>query len=147
MSTDAENTLANACTEDMHKRDVLAKHCGMVPESFGPGEAKISMTIKDFMLNGHGTCHGGMIFSMADTAFAHACNNENQVNVAMDCRIDFLYPAYAGDELVASARKTHSGRKSSLIEVVVVNQNGRKIAIFQGRSYAINKSVIEQEND
>jgi len=145
MSTDVKTTLAKACTEAIHKHDALAKHSGMVPESFGPGEAKVSMTIQDFMLNSHGICHGGMIFSMADTAFAHACNNENQANVAMDCRIDFLYPAYAGDELIARARKTHSGRKSSLIEVVVLNQNERKIAIFQGRSYAINKSIIEQE--
>lgn len=145
MTSSASHKLANACTEAMHERDALAKHTGMLPESLGPGQAKLAMRIKDFMLNGHGTCHGGMIFAMADTAFAHACNNENICNVAMDCRIDYLYPAYLDDELIASAKQTHKGRKSSLIEVVVENQNGRKIAIFQGRSYAIDKPVIEQK--
>ncbi len=139
--------LAIACSEAMHEKDALSKHCGMVPESTAPGDAKVTMTVVDFMLNGLGTCHGGVIFALADTAFAHACNNHNKANVAMDCRIDYLYPAYQGDELVATAKQTHQGRRSSLFDIKVVNQEGRNIAFFQGRSYDINRPVIEPSHD
>ncbi len=141
-----EIALAIACTKVMHEQDTLSKHCDMVPESTAPGDAIVTMSVKEFMLNGHGTCHGGMIFALADTAFAHASNNHNEANVAMDCRIDYLYPAYLDDALVATARQTHQGRRSSLFEIKVTNQDDRNIAFFQGRSYAINRPVIEDKS-
>ncbi len=135
---------AQACTETLHKKDLFAQCCGMTPESEGPSKASVSMLVDESMSNGLGSCHGGVIFTLADTAFSHACNNENKANVAMDCRIDFLLPAYTGDRLIASAVVKHQGKRSSLYEVVVVNQDNQTIALFLGRSYYINKSVLEE---
>ena len=149
MSNTSEITLAKLCTENMHKKDYMALNAGMKPASTKAGSATVSMHIKKEMLNSHGSCHGGMIFTLADTAFAHACNNRNEANVAMDCNIDFLYPAFEGDELTAVAEEKHKGRNSSLYEVVVTNQEQRNIAFFRGRSYSIKKPVItnlEEEN-
>lgn len=143
MQTDNDLELANSCTMQMHSRDRFADHCGMHPQSKAPNQAEVTMTIRDEMLNGHGTCHGGVIFSLADTAFAHACNNSNRANVAMDCRIDFFAPGYAGDMLTAIAGISHQGRKSSLYEVSVYNQNGVRLALFLGRSYDINQPVLK----
>lgn len=142
-----ELVLAQQCSDALHSKDTLAQSMGMQIKSIEPSVAQIAMTITDTMLNGHGTCHGGMIFSLADTAFAHACNSRNLANVAMDCRIDFLAPAYAGDELLATAKATHQGRKSSLYEVVVSNQEDKVIARFQGRSYYINRTVLQDETE
>ena len=136
--------LAHQCTESMHERDLMANSCGMTPQSTAPGESSVTMRVEKNMLNAYASCHGGMIFSLADTAFAHACNNRNEANVAMDCRIDFLAPGYEGDELTAVARETHKGGKSSLYEVTVTNQDGKNVAFFTGRSYRINRQVIDE---
>ena len=136
--------LAKQCSAHMHARDAVAANMHMIPEIISPGAAKVSMTITPSMLNGLGTCHGGMIFTLADTALAHACNSRNEANVAMDCRIDFLSPGLEGDLLLATATEKHKGRKSSLYEVVVSNQSGKNIALFQGRSYFIGRPVIQE---
>ncbi len=141
----SDNQLAHACTEALHENDFMAKRSGMNPVSLAPGKAVVTMHICREMLNGHKSCHGGMIFALADTAFAHACNNRNEVNVAMDCRIDFIKPAYEGDELTATACELHKGRSSSLYQTSVRNQHGKIIALFQGRSHQLNKPVIEPE--
>jgi acyl-CoA thioesterase len=144
MINNLENNLAKQCSETMHANDSMARASGMQIKSSTPGEAQVLMTITKSMLNGHGRCHGGMIFSLADTAFAHACNNENKANVAMDCRIDFLRPAFENDDLTARATKKHAGKSTGLYEVQVINQEGKDIALFQGRSFAINQSVINK---
>lgn len=136
--------IALKCTAKMHENDFMSKSSGMTPTAIAPGESSVTMTISKAMLNGLGSCHGGMIFSLADTAFAHACNNRNEANVAMDCRIDFLAPGFDGDELTATAKETHKGGKSSLYEVTVSNQDGKNIAFFTGRSYRINKTILDE---
>lgn len=137
--------LAQKCSAIMHEKDHMSQTSGMSPKSLGPGEAEVVMVVSKHMLNGLGMCHGGMIFSLADTAFAHACNNQNKANVAIDCRIDFLRPCFEGDNLVATARRKHSGKNSGLYEVVITNQKGKEIALFQGRSFSINKTVINEK--
>lgn len=144
MTDSSDLELAQQCTKSMHERDFMAKSSGMTPVSIAAGESSVTMKIEKNMLNGLASCHGGMIFALADTAFAHACNNRNEANVAMDCRIDFLSPGFEGDELTAIARETHKGGKSSLYEVTVSNQDGKNIAFFTGRSYRINRTVIEE---
>lgn len=140
-------SLAEKCTNALHQKDYMAQSSGMQPKSIAAGESQVTMSITKEMLNGLGTCHGGMIFSLADTAFAHACNNRNLANVAMDCRIDFLSPAYEGDTLTAHAKETHQGRKSSLYEIIVKNQTDKILARFQGRSYFINRHIIDEPQD
>lgn len=142
MTESNELEIAHKCTESMHERDYMAQSSGMTPVSKAPGESVVTMKIDKNMLNGLASCHGGMIFALADTAFAHACNNRNEANVAMDCRIDFLAPGFEGDELTAMAKETHKGGKSSLYEVTVSNQDGKNIAFFTGRSYRVNRTVI-----
>ena len=104
----------------------------------------VRMTVREDMLNGHGTCHGGFIYSLADSAFAFACNARNQTNVALDCSIDYLAPARAGDVLMAYARTIHRTRKTSLVEVVVNKPDGTDIARFRGRSYQLNEKILEE---
>jgi len=128
----------------MHEKDYMSQTSGMKPKSIAPGEAEVLMTITKQMLNGFGMCHGGVIFALADTAFAHACNNQNKANVAMDCRIDYLRPCFEGDNLVATARRKHSGKNSGLYEVVITNQKDKEVAFFQGRSFSINKNIIDE---
>lgn len=139
-----DKALAEQCSKILHEKDYMAQNSGMVPVSSAPGEAKVSMTVTKQMLNGLSSCHGGMIFSLADTALAHACNNRNEANVAMDCTIDFLRPAFEGDELTATATESHKGKKSSLYDVVITNQSNSNIAFFRGRSYSINRPIIEE---
>jgi len=144
MTNNNDVALAQKCSAIMHEKDYMSQTSGMDLKSSAPGMAEVSMTITKNMLNGFGMCHGGMIFSLADTTFAHACNNQNVANVAMDCRIDFLRPCFEGDMLVAIARQRHSGKNSGLYEVTITNQTGKEIALFQGRSFSINKTVINE---
>lgn len=92
------------------------------------------MTVRDSMLNGHGICHGGFIFSLADTAFAYACNSGNELTVAQHCSIDFLRPARAGEQLTATAREVSRRARSGIYDVAVCGQDGETVALFRGLS-------------
>jgi len=100
--------------------------------------------VRETMVNGHGMCHGGMIFSLADSAFAFACNSQNFVAVASGACIDFLEPASAGDVLTASASIVNQDKKTGLYDVAVSNQNNRVIAQFRGRSARIRGAVLPE---
>lgn len=93
------------------------------------------------MLNGNDVCHGGIIFSLADSAFAFACNSYNVATVAAAASVDFLYPATGGDELTAEAREQWRSKRNGLYEVNVSDQSGRRIAMFRGRSYRIGGEI------
>ena len=134
--------LAIACADSMFAKDQLAQKMGIEIVSMSPGYAELRLTIKNWMLNGFASCHGGMIFSFADTAFAYACNSHNEANVAMDCRIDFLRPCFEGDQLVAIARELHRGKTSGLYDITIENQHQKPIARFSGRSFYVNQSVL-----
>ena len=106
------------------------------------GYARIAMVVRKDMLNGHATCHGGMIFALADTAFAYACNSRNVETVAQSATIAFLAPGREGDRLVAEAQEQALSGRSGVYQVTVTNQNGEKIAVFQGLSRSLGGTVI-----
>lgn len=110
-----------------------------------PGYAKVAMTVRADMANGHATCHGGMIFTLADSAFAFACNSYNLATVAAGCVIDFLAPAYVGDELIAEAVEQALAGRSGVYDVAVTNQKGQRIAMFRGRSRQVGGAIVAVE--
>jgi acyl-CoA thioesterase len=96
------------------------------------------------MLNGHAICHGGFIFSLADSAFAFACNSYNLSTVASGCAIDFVAPAREGDVLTAAARERSASGRTGVYDIEVTNQRGEAVALFRGKSYRVKGHVIEQ---
>lgn len=108
-----------------------------------PGGARVSMRVRPDMVNGHRICHGGLVFALADSAFAFACNSHGDNTVAAAASIDFLAPAHQGDELTATARELWRSGRAGLYEVTVTNQNGERIALFRGRSQRISGKLIE----
>ncbi len=128
----------------MYARDTAAQSMGIKITDIQPGSAVASMPVRADMIQGHNTCHGGMIFSLADTAFAYACNSQNQATVAAGCNIEFLKPAFLNDLLTADARQVTLSGRSGVYDVLVSNQHGEIIAVFRGKSAAIKGQVISQ---
>ncbi len=137
-----EQELAEACARQMWDRDAASQGLGMRLGPVAPGQAQLTMDVTPEMVNGHGICHGGLIFSLADSAFAFACNSRNQVQVALSCSIDYLAPGFAGDCLTATARERRRSRRTGLFEVSVTNQAGEELAHFRGRSFALDQTVL-----
>ncbi|RKZ37975.1 MAG: hydroxyphenylacetyl-CoA thioesterase PaaI [Gammaproteobacteria bacterium] len=137
-------TLAEACGDEMYQKDHAAKALGVSLREIGPGYARMTMTVRDDMLNSHAMCHGGMIFALADCAFAYSCNGRNQVTVAAGCSIDYINPARAGDNLVAVARERSLERRTGIYDVTVTNQDNTIIAHFRGRSHCIGGDVVPE---
>ncbi|MGB6054495.1 MAG: hydroxyphenylacetyl-CoA thioesterase PaaI [Burkholderiaceae bacterium] len=130
----------------MYRRDTAAQALGIRLDAIDIGSATMSMPVRPDMIQGHGTCHGGMIFALADTAFAYACNSENQATVAAGCNIEFLQPAYAGDLLSAAARRVAQAGRTGIYDILVSNQRGEVIASFRGKSATIKGRVIEENS-
>ena len=139
---DDADLLAARCADAMWAEDNASKAMGMQIVYVREGSAVLSMTVQENMVNGHGMCHGGMIFSLADSAFAFACNSQNFAAVAAGASIDFLAPASAGDVLTASASIVSQGKKTGLYDVAVRNQSNRLVAQFRGRSARIRGTVV-----
>lgn len=137
--------LAEAATAALWSRDVAAREMGMRIDEVAPGRAVLSMSVREDMLNGHALCHGGFLFALADTAFAYACNNENQNAVASGARIEFLAPGRQGDCLTAVAEQLHQGRRTGLYDVTVTNQEGRTLAAFRGNAHRIGGALVDAE--
>lgn len=129
----------------MHRLDICAQALGIMPVSVAPGTATLTMSVREDMLNGHALCHGGMIFTLADSAFAHACNSRNQVTVAAGCSIEFMRPARAGDLLTARACETASHGRSGVYDILVTNQAGETVAVFRGRSRQLAEKVVDDD--
>jgi acyl-CoA thioesterase len=129
--------LAAQSARALYVADRASHALGMQLVDTGPGRARVAMAVRDDMLNGHATCHGGLIFALADSAFAFACNSHGYVAVAADAVIDFLAPARAGDELIADASEVWRSRTAALYEVAVADSNGKQIAIFRGRAHRL----------
>jgi acyl-CoA thioesterase len=108
----------------------------------GAGRAEAVFEVRPEMLNGHGVCHGGYLFTLADTAFAYACNTYNRVTLASGASIEFLRPAKLGDRIVATASEIQRGGRIGFYDVLLRNQDGRDIAVFRGRSHSTNKAII-----
>jgi acyl-CoA thioesterase len=143
--TDADaHALARRVADAMWANDAASQALGMRVLAVGPGEARVAMRVRRDMLNGHDICHGGFIFTLADSAFAYACNSYNLVTVASGCAIDFLAPAHEGDELVAHAHERSASGRTGVYDIEVTNQRGDKIALFRGKSYRIKGHVVEE---
>lgn len=138
-----DQALAERVRDTMFARDVAAKALGMVVTAVAPGAASVAMTVRADMLNGFDICHGGLIATLADTAFAYACNSANHLTVASGFDIDILAPAHGGDRLEAHCTVLSQGARMGLYDVQVDNQDGARIAVFRGRSYRLHgKPVI-----
>jgi acyl-CoA thioesterase len=141
MST-PEERLAAAVADAMYARDAASHALGMVLEEVRPGYARLRMTVREDMLNGHGTCHGGVVFALADSAFAFACNSHGVVTVAAGCSIEFLAPAHEGDELVAVAEERIRRGRHGVYDVDIRREGGELVAAFRGRSTATRERVL-----
>jgi acyl-CoA thioesterase len=137
--------LAERVAVAMWSRDDASKGLGIKIIGVAPGRAELSMTVRADMLNGHAICHGGFIFTLADSAFAFACNSYNLNTVASGCSIDFLAPARELDVLTAVAHERSMAGRTGVYDIEVTNQHGEKIALFRGKSYRIKGHVIDEE--
>jgi acyl-CoA thioesterase len=127
----------------MYARDNATQGLGIKLVDVGPGSARMQMRVRSDMLNGHATCHGGFIFTLADSTFAFACNSYNLQTVAAGCTIEFLAPALEGEILEAHATEQARSGKTGVYDVVVTNADGKKIALMRGKSHQISGSVIQ----
>lgn len=135
--------LAEACAQAMWADDRASQELGMRIARIAPGEADLTMTVERRMVNGHGICHGGFIFALADSAFAFACNSFNRRAVAQSNTITYLRPARLGDTLTARAVQTASAGRSGITDVAVTDQDGRQVAVFRGLSRIIEGHLVE----
>jgi len=127
----------------MWDEDKASQALGMSLADIGPGFAVLSMIVRADMANGHGMCHGGFMFLLADSAFAFACNSHNQRAVAAGAEIHFVAPAKVGDVLTAQATEQHREGRSGFYDVRVTDQNGALIALFRGRSATIKGFLVD----
>mgnify|MGYP003625907940 CR=1 FL=1 len=143
MSLDPQQ-LARASADAMWAQDNASKAMGMEILEMGPGLARITMTVRGDMVNGHDICHGGFIFTLADSAFAFACNSHNLNAVAAGARIEFLAPARLGDQLTAVAKQISQGSRTGVYDSLVTNQNGKTVALFRGNSARIGGALVDE---
>jgi acyl-CoA thioesterase len=135
--------LAELAGKTMYDRDPASQALGMLLAEIRPGYARMTMPVRADMLNGHQTCHGGYIFMLADSAFAFACNSHNHNTVGAGCTIDYLAPGREGDVLTAEATEQALAGKTGVYDIKVVNQDGRTIALFRGKSHRVAGMVAE----
>ena len=133
----AAHRLAERVRERMFANDHAARGLGMQVGSIGPGTAEISMTVRQDMINGHDICHGGLVATLADTAFAYACNSYNELTVASGFSIDLVAPARLGDQLIARCREISKAGRTGVYDVEISNQRGERVGVFRGRSYTL----------
>ena len=127
----------------MYQRDPTSQALGMLLAEIRPGYARMTMTVRADMLNGHQSCHGGYIFMLADSAFAFACNSHNHNTVGAGCSIDYLAPGREGDLLTAEASEQALAGKTGVYDVKVNNGEGRTVALFRGKSHRIAGMVTD----
>ena len=129
--------LAEASARAMWNDDSASQQLGMTLDHIAPGRATLSMTITAAMSNGHGNCHGGYLFTLADSAFAFACNSYNTMTVAQHCSITYLIPGRIGDRMTATATEVSRRGRSGLYDIRVTNQDGDTVAEFRGHSRTV----------
>ena len=135
--------LARACVNAMYAKDMASQNIGITISEVRAGYARLHLLIKTEMLNGHSICHGGFIFTLADTAFACACNTRNQVNLAQKCSIQYKRPGKAGDQLTATAEHQFQDGRYGRCQVTVTNQDNNLIALFEGQSCQVMGRIID----
>ena len=137
MITKTPQQVAEYVRDGMLKNDAATSGLGMTVREIGPGHATVTMPVRADMLNGHAICHGGFISTLADSAFAFACNSYDELTVASGFAIDFLAPARLGDLLTARCVEVSKAGRTGVYDTDVVNQREERIAIFRGRSYTL----------
>jgi acyl-CoA thioesterase len=133
---------AEAIGRELYARDSASQALGITLEGIGPGYACMKMTVRIDMVNGHDLAHGGLIFTLADSTFAFACNSHNHVTVAQGATIEFLAPGRLGDVLTAEGRERHSSGRTGVYDIAVTNQDGRTIALFRGKSFRLGTHIL-----
>ncbi|WP_028082025.1 hydroxyphenylacetyl-CoA thioesterase PaaI [Solimonas soli] len=142
MTESIDTDLARRVITAMFERDQASNFLGMKVLEVGPGMAVVSMTVRQEMLNGHHTCHGGFIFTLADSSFAFACNSRNDATVAAGCSIEYLRPARVGQVLTATAAERALPGRTGVYDVSVTDEKGELIALFRGKSHRIGGQVV-----
>ncbi|MFJ2994929.1 hydroxyphenylacetyl-CoA thioesterase PaaI [Pandoraea sp. NPDC087047] len=134
--------LARATGEAMYSTDRASQWLGMELQEVRPGYARMTMRIRDEFLNGHAICHGGLMFTLADSTFAFACNSYNVVTVAAGCSIEFLKPVSGGDTLTAEAQEQVLSGRHGIYDIRLTNNAGEVVAMFRGKSAQIKGTVV-----
>jgi acyl-CoA thioesterase len=138
----SEDQQARKVVEHMMRHDLFSQWLGIDVLEIREGYSRIQMTVRNEMINGFGIVHGGIAFSLADSAFAFACNNRNVLSVALDTSINFIKPVHVGDVLTAEAKEVHNGRSTGLYHIHISNQNDHEVAIFKGTCFRTHKNLI-----
>src|SRR4026209_497469 len=133
MTTLDPQRLAEAVRDEMSREDRASQALGMQVLAIGPGTATLSMSVRDDMLNGHDICHGGLITTLADSAFAFACNAYNEVTVASGFDVNLITAARCGDGLAAEGHEVNKAGRTGVYDIDVRNQRGERVAAFRGR--------------
>jgi acyl-CoA thioesterase len=137
MSEATPQEIAERVRDGMLKNDRATRAMGMQVVDISPGRATVTMRVREDMLNGHDTCHGGLISTLADSAFAFACNSHGELTVAASITVDFLAPGRKDDMLTAQAHEVSKAGRTGLYDCEVSNQRGERIAVFRGRSHTM----------
>ncbi|KAF1052195.1 MAG: Acyl-coenzyme A thioesterase PaaI [Burkholderia gladioli] len=141
------DALARAAADAMYAADACTRALGIELLDVGPGRARMRMTVRPAFLNGHPTCHGGLIFTLADSAFAFACNSHNLNTVAAGCAIDFLRSVPEGEVLTTEAAEQTLAGRHGIYDIRVTNRAGETVAMFRGKSARIAGNVIAADHD
>ncbi len=137
-----KDELAARVVDHMMKHDLFSQWLGIEVLNITEGYSKIRMTVREEMINGFGIVHGGIAFSLADSAFAFACNNRNNLSVALDTSINFTKPVHVGDILTAEAKELHNGKSTGLYHITISNQKEHVVALFKGTCFRTHKSLL-----
>lgn len=127
----------------MTENDLFSKWLGIKILDVKEGYSKTQMEVREEMMNGLGIVHGGIAFSLADSTFAFACNNRNNLSVALDTSINFLKPVHVGDTLIAEAKEIHNGKSTGLYHITIFNQRDHLVAVFKGTCFRTGKKLIK----
>ena len=142
-----ETDIARRCRELMYSTDHASQALGITVQVDQQGAAVATLEVRQTMVNGHDICHGGYIFTLADTAFAFACNTYNRITVAAGASIEFIRPGRLGDTLTAVASEVHRGGRTGTYDVEVKNQGNELVAVFRGRSYATRQAFFQSDTE
>ena len=136
------DALAQQVVSHMMKEDRFSQWLGIEVLEVRVGYSRIRMTLREEMINGFGVIHGGLAFSLADSAFAFACNNRNNLSLALDTSINFTKTTRPGDVLTAEAKELHNGKSTGLYLITITNQHGEQVAHFKGTCFRTGKTLV-----
>ena len=140
-----QDLFAKKVVDHMMQHDQFSQWLGISIIEIKEGYSKIQMTVRDEMINGFGIVHGGIVFSLADSAFAFACNNRNNLSVALDTSINFTKAVKVADVLTAEAKELHNGRSTGLYHVTITNQHNEAVAHFKGNCFRTGKPLTGRD--